>query len=588
MLTGLFILFRQMERWLHQHIFKVGWLLTRNSRVTTALYYTLFIPGILLHEVVSWLVAGMLNVHATQSLAWPQSQEIGELRLNFVRISTNIPKWKHFVITLAPLVAGMLFTWHVAENVFQLGTIFAMMSSGSLVDVGAAFSRLLATPDFWLWFYLLFTVSNTMFARTERSISNAQSLLSVVTVIVAAIVVVGVTSATFSYVSSPFENALSVLSELLVLLIAVNFVATIFLGTIESMIERFSEHSVTFRGGRMETVTRQQLIEERERERARAKRRAAKAAAPLKTAPITSVYKLAFPIPGGPTREAGEQLKLDIAAPAQLTERPAITRQTPKLSTSQQPKPPAKPPQQPQIPSITPIEALAEKAENAEPVKPDPTPDVVEAVSALVVSSSSPITVEEAETADTPIDTPAVPMLAPAADTPQEEESAREKDDAEAPIDKPAAPAHPFASPFVKSTATTFTEDAEAPADKPAVPARPFASPFAKPTASAFTSTEDDAEKDAIASLDDLPDPLADNELPAKPAAPRNPLYARASTATNPFGQVRPVPKTVKVNSNADAEKTLASSLSSDDNLSYEQDVEYYSDEDDEYRPPDE
>ena len=548
-----------MERWLHQHIFKVGWLLTRNSRVTTALYYTLFAPGILLHEVVSWLVAGILNVHATQSLAWPQSQEIGELRLNFVRISTNIPRWKRFVISLAPLVAGMLFTWHVAENVFQLDTIFAMMSSGSLVDVGAALGRLLATPDFWLWFYLLFTVSNTMFARTERSISNAQSLLSAVTVIVAAIVLVGVTSATFSYVSSPFENALSVLSELLVLLIAVNFVATIFLGTIESTIERFSDHSVTFRGGRMEMVTRQQLIEEREKERARAKRRAAKAAAPLKAAPITSVYKLAFPIPGGPTRESGEQLRLDIAAQVQPAERPATTRQTLKLPTSQQPKPPAKPPQLPQIPSITPIESLAEKAENAELVKPDPTPDVAEAVSAPVMSSSSPITVEEAETADASIDAPASSEPDPAAETSQEEEPILEED------------------------------DAETPTDKPAVPARPFASPFAKPTTSAFTFTqEDDAEKDAIASSDDLPDPLADEEPPAKPAAPRNPLYARATTTINPFGQIRPIPKTIKVDSNTEAEKTLASLLSSDDDLSYEQDTEYYSEEDDVYTSPDE
>ena len=560
MLTGLFILFRQMERWLHQHIFKVGWLLTRNSRVTTALYYTLFAPGILLHEVVSWLVAGILNVHATQSLAWPQSQEIGELRLNFVRISTNIPRWKRFVISLAPLVAGMLFTWHVAENVFQLDTIFAMMSSGSLVDVGAALGRLLATPDFWLWFYLLFTVSNTMFARTERSISNAQSLLSAVTVIVAAIVLVGVTSATFSYVSSPFENALSVLSELLVLLIAVNFVATIFLGTIESTIERFSDHSVTFRGGRMEMVTRQQLIEEREKERARAKRRAAKAAAPLKAAPITSVYKLAFPIPGGPTRESGEQLRLDIAAQVQPAERPATTRQTLKLPTSQQPKPPAKPPQLPQIPSITPIESLAEKAAVSPPVETAAEPEAPEdAISASASPSSSPIMVENEEAADASIDELASPEPDPAAETSQEEEPILEED------------------------------DAETPTDKPAVPARPFASPFAKPTTSAFTFTqEDDAEKDAIASSDDLPDPLADEEPPAKPAAPRNPLYARATTTINPFGQIRPIPKTIKVDSDTEAEKTLASLLSSDDDLSYEQDTEYYSEEDDVYTSPDE
>ncbi|MFQ3646811.1 MAG: hypothetical protein SNJ80_07760, partial [Anaerolinea sp.] len=522
-MTGLFILFRQMERWLHQHIFKLGWLLTRNSRVTTVLYYTLFFPGILLHEVVSWLVAGMLNVHATQSIQWPQSQEVGELRLNFVRINPNIPAWKRFVIALSPLVVGMLLTWHIAENVFQLEVIFAMMSTGSLVDVGAAFERLLATPDFWLWFYLLFTVSNTMFASTERSISNARSLLSAVMVIVAAIILVGATSATFSYVSSPFESALSVLSELLVLLIAVNFVATIFLGTIESAIERFSDHSVTFRGGRMEMVTRQQLIDEREKERARAQRRAARAAAPSKTGPvITSVYKLAFPIPGGPTRETGEQLKLDVEAQTRTTERPALPKPTSKPAVIHQPKPPAKPAQLARIPSITPIESLVEKS-TAEPTKP--VEETAEPVTTSDVASpsappaseqlaSEPVhsTEDEAEVIEaTSVTPPNSPFSKPAASafTTTEDDEA-----ADAPPAKPAVTARPFASPFSKPAASAFTttednEAADAPPAKPAVPARPFASPFSKPAAIAFTTTEDDEAADAP---------------PAKPAVPARPF----------------------------------------------------------------
>jgi hypothetical protein len=575
-----------MERWLHQHIFKVGWLLTRNSRVTTVLYYTLFFPGILLHEVVSWLVAGMLNVHATQSIQWPQSQEVGELRLNFVRINPNIPAWKRFVISLAPLVAGMLLTWHIAENVFRLEVIFAMMSTGSLSDVGAAFERLLATPDFWLWFYLLFTVSNTMFASTERSISNARSLLSAVMVIAAAVILVGATSATFSYVSSPFENALSVLSELLVLLIAVNFLATIFLGTIESIIERFSDHSITFRGGRMEMVTRQQLIDEREKERARAQRRAAKAAAAPKAGPvITSVYKLAFPIPGGPTRETGEQLKLDMEAQGRATSRPPLAKPMPKPAVINQPPPPAKPAQLPRIPSITPIESLVEKAA---PEPADPVEEMVEPASAQPPpaptpeqATNEPVDSSDVEKAATVEEEPAVSAFTTTEDA----------EEADPPPAKPAGPARPVVSPFSKPAVSAFTtaedeEEAAEPPAKPAVPARPFASPFSKPAVSPFTSPKEENEESVGG--DELPDPLADDPPPAKPATPRNPQYARASAASNPFGLVRPAPKTVKVESDTEAEKTLASLMSSpSDDLSYEPEDDYYSEDDEEYTSPD-
>ncbi|MFQ3647932.1 MAG: hypothetical protein SNJ80_13460, partial [Anaerolinea sp.] len=158
---------------------------------------------------------------------------------------------------------------------------------------------------------------------------------------------------------------------------------------------------------------------------------------------------------------------------------------------------------------------------------------------------------------------------------------------ADAPPAKPAVTARPFASPFSKPAASAFTtteddEAADAPPAKPAVPARPFTSPFSKPAASAFTTTEDDEE--TISADDDLPDPLADDDATAKPAAPRNSLYARASAMSNPFGQVRPVPKTIKVESDTEAEKALDSLMSSpNDDLSYEAEDDYYSEDDDEY-----
>ncbi len=572
-LTGLFILFRQMEHWLHQHIFKVGWLLTRNSRVTTVLYYTLFIPGILLHELVSWLVAGVLNVHATQSVAWPQSQEVGELRLNFVRISPNAPPWKKFVITLSPLIAGMLITWHIAENVYQLDAVFAMMSSGSLVDVGAAFERLLAVPDFWLWFYLLFTISNTMFASLERSISTLRSLSSNVLVIAVAIILVGATSATFSYVSAPFENALSVLSELLVVLIAVNLFATLFLGTVESLIERFSDYSITFRGGRMEVVPRQHAPQEQRSARGRLQQRTARPVQqPKPVNTITSVYKLAFPVPGAPASSVKGLLKPETKAQPRAAEEkaPAAKSSHRPASTSSTSQPPAvfisSAPVLPQIGA--PVESSPAPAADTPPEEPAVNPS----------SASEPSDVPESSTVLS------FNKLAVGASTAAEDKETTSTtaitEPSDVPDDATVSPSdQPVINPFVP--VSDKETDSKVPVlDPPPALSPSTVMPFGRRLASPSTAVDD--EKTAFGL--DLPDPLAEETPPAKPAAPRNPIYNRASSMSTPFGFTRPTPKTANTQSDEYGESVLAKLMeSSKEELSYEPDEDYYSEGDDEY-----
>lgn len=630
-----------MERWLHQHIFKVGWLLTRNFGYTTVIYYTLFIPGVLLHEIVVWLVAGVLNVHATQSIAWPQSQEIGELRLNFVRVATNIPRWKRFVITLSPLVAGMLLTWHIAENVFRLDEVFSMMSSGALADVGAAFERLLATPDFWLWFYLLFAVSNTMFASLERDLNNARSLFSFVAVVVVAILVVGTVSATFSYVEAPFENALAVMSELLVVLIGVNFFMTILLGTLETGIERFSEYTVTFRGGRMEIAPRDQLHVERERARSRTTQRTARPR-PEPKPTITSIYKLSFPVPGAPSRETSDQLKLNIPSAA-VNERPSVISRSAKSSANvvrpapvptaelpvvaSLPLPPSDPtpPEEaaPPPPDESAIEAYAVEAvdqpvaaDSTEAVPADKTTIVDEESStsedeqpaADVSDSPAAIDVEDAPVAENEADETEEPTTAAVPSEDEQPLSAPDSDSAiinedvageEAAADNPPASDEPSDPTAIISEGVDdgTSEESEAPSARP--PLSPF---FTKPSfgsrTGGLTSVGDNAERPArfgvapfvkrpIPPADEqlpststeLPDPFAEH-TPAKPATPRNPLYARLSTGTIPFAPLRSAPVPPRSLFKKDAPTSPSAEPSNE--LSYEADEEYHSDDDDE------
>src|SRR5690349_736728 len=133
----MFILLRRIERWLHQHIFKVGWLLTQNYQTTTILYYTIFLPGVVLHELVYWLAAGMMNVRADRAIKWPEAQEVGELKLNFVQINPKASVLRKAIISIAPLLVGLVSIWYIAANIFDITAVFRQMSTGNLRDVAA-------------------------------------------------------------------------------------------------------------------------------------------------------------------------------------------------------------------------------------------------------------------------------------------------------------------------------------------------------------------------------------------------------------------------------------------------------------------
>ena len=112
-------LFRRSERWLHQHIFKVGWLLTNNFQTTTIFYYILFLPGILLREFTRWLAASLLHLKPARAIGFPQPQEIGELRLNFIRVSAPGGSIRYALINVAPLVTGLGSLWLIATRVLS-------------------------------------------------------------------------------------------------------------------------------------------------------------------------------------------------------------------------------------------------------------------------------------------------------------------------------------------------------------------------------------------------------------------------------------------------------------------------------------
>jgi len=219
---------------LHQHIFKVGWLVTHSFQTTTILYYTFFLPGVFIHELSYWLAAGILNVHAKSSIQWPEAQEIAELDLSFVELERNTNPLKLALITLAPIFTGLIVVWTIGNNILDFSSFCTTISSGELDDISLAVRNLTNTTDFWLWIYLLFVISNTMIPKLAN-LKGLQGVLIAVAVAAGVLIVIGVGEpVVLGTLNGPVADALNILSGVFVVMIFIDIMFVVGLGTIEA------------------------------------------------------------------------------------------------------------------------------------------------------------------------------------------------------------------------------------------------------------------------------------------------------------------------------------------------------------------
>jgi len=150
-----------LQRGLHRNIQAVFLILTRRSELSLALFSLLFFPGVLIHEVSHFLVARLLGVRTGRFSLLPRAMPNGKLQLGYVETArTDI--LRDALIGAAPLVAGGLFVAYAGLNRLGLETVLGAMQGLRIPEVWAALRESIGHQDYWLWFYLTFTVSSTM------------------------------------------------------------------------------------------------------------------------------------------------------------------------------------------------------------------------------------------------------------------------------------------------------------------------------------------------------------------------------------------------------------------------------------------
>jgi hypothetical protein len=150
-----------LQRFLHREIQAFFLILTRRIGLTEAIFALIFLPGVFLHELSHFLMAKLLGVPTGKFSLIPQAQPNGKLRLGYVETASG-GFVRDALIGAAPLVTGSVFVAYVAIYHFHLLPLWDFIR---LADWGGFWTALAAVPkapDFWLWFYLSFTVSGTM------------------------------------------------------------------------------------------------------------------------------------------------------------------------------------------------------------------------------------------------------------------------------------------------------------------------------------------------------------------------------------------------------------------------------------------
>jgi hypothetical protein len=149
-----------LQRWLHREIQSVLLLLTRHREVSLALFSLLFFPGVLLHEFSHYLIARLLGVRTGRFSMLPTPLPDGRLRLGFVE-TASVDFVRDALIGAAPLITGGVFVAYAGIQRLQLTLLWESLAYQNL-SIKSVLIFILTQPDFWLWFYLAFTVSSMM------------------------------------------------------------------------------------------------------------------------------------------------------------------------------------------------------------------------------------------------------------------------------------------------------------------------------------------------------------------------------------------------------------------------------------------
>lgn len=208
-----------VKRWITRHLQELSLRWVGDPDVALTLYFVLVLPGVVLHELSHWLAARLLGVRVRRlSLGPVRRGRSRRVSLGSVQVGQVDPV-RASLIGLAPLLSGsavILLIGFMVLGVHELAPVFSTLSAQEIL---AGLDQLLQVPDFWLWLYLIFAVSNAMLP-SQSDMAAVRPVLIFLGIVVALVLIIGglpaipeevvrVVNALASYLASAFGLTLA-------------------------------------------------------------------------------------------------------------------------------------------------------------------------------------------------------------------------------------------------------------------------------------------------------------------------------------------------------------------------------------------
>ena len=151
-----------LKRWITLHLQGVGILVWGDADIAMLLYFLTLLPGIVLHELSHWACARMLGVRTGRMRIWPSRTGGGRMRLGSVRIGQT-DHLRASLIGLAPFITGCAAIYLIGDLILGAGPLIGPLLRADFAAFRSSLSVYTQASDFWIWIYVIFTISNTMF-----------------------------------------------------------------------------------------------------------------------------------------------------------------------------------------------------------------------------------------------------------------------------------------------------------------------------------------------------------------------------------------------------------------------------------------
>ncbi len=155
-LAGLLLL----SRWITQQVLRLGHRLTQNEGTALIGYYLLFFPGILLHELSHIVMALIVGLRVGRLSLGPK-QRRSSVELGSVIVSRG-GALRESLVGLAPFLGGSAALLAIGYGIFDVAALGRAWAAGGWSAALRAADGIWCVPDFWLWAYLVFAISNAM------------------------------------------------------------------------------------------------------------------------------------------------------------------------------------------------------------------------------------------------------------------------------------------------------------------------------------------------------------------------------------------------------------------------------------------